>query len=483
MTRAVSVLEVSEASVWDELEARLPLAEHIGESLGPLRRVALPSFERVAVPKLASLGAPVLLRWARRAHEAEDREELAAHIASLRFDVRRVLYQAQHHAMDGVVYAAWDPVADIVEVRALLGAGLMAPMLDDGPDGRYRLHPDLPPPPEPALDFSEAVMEETADLEAPRPGPLSLLHDMAALAAAIEHSQPRRTHGGTLARADCRKLATRLGHPLESGLEADPRWGRALRGLEGLGVVSMEPITRTLHLDLGLERTLAGEAADAVGGLLLRLVDADLHGVLPALRAALLAAGDGALDELIFLEILRDQHRELMYAPWRRDGKLSYPVIEGETPRPYDNAGFEVVETPQILGMLSRLSRLGVIRRAPGVFAATRDGRIWAGAEQVSAPPIWVSSDLEIAVPPDSVTPWERFQLERLGRCLHRDVVDRYRIERKGLETWLSTHDIDEAVALLKRRCPGLPVGVVDTLQGFARTAMRVVLVRGVVLE
>jgi len=185
----------------------------------------------------------------------------------------------------------------------------------------------------------------------------------------------------------------------------------------------------------------------------------------------------------VFLELVCTQHREVLFPSWSREGERIYPVLEGETARPYDEEGFERIEAPLIRRVLHRAEHVGLIRRAPGVFASTADGRRWAGAPALPDAPVWVSSDLEVMVPPDSITPWERFQLERLGRCLGRDVVDRYRLERSGLVAWLSTHDLDEALDLLRRRCPALPVTVVDTLTEWTRSAMRVVLTRGVLIE
>lgn len=40
MKRVVSVVEVVEASLWGELDARVALADHLGEALSPTRRVA-----------------------------------------------------------------------------------------------------------------------------------------------------------------------------------------------------------------------------------------------------------------------------------------------------------------------------------------------------------------------------------------------------------------------------------------------------------
>ena len=95
---------------------------------------------------------------------------------------------------------------------------------------------------------------------------------------------------------------------------------------------------------------------------------------------------------------------------------------------------------------------------------------------------MWVSSDLELIIAPGSVTPGERFQLERLSRCLSRDVTDRLRLEEAGLRRWLSTHDLTEVIQMLRRRAPGLPANVIDTLQAWDRSARRAVLTRGVLL-
>lgn len=491
MTRAVSVLEVAQAALWAELEARTQLAPHLGERLDATRRVVRPSFEAEVLPRLRQAGVFVLVRYARRdAVEVQRvREDLANRVASLPFDVRPVLFAAQRHALDDVVIGthAWDPLQDAAAVRALYGAGLLEP-LSDGPAphaGRYHLHPDLPPPPEVPYDFEEAVMPETDDLAEAGPSPLALLHDLAGLAAALDHVEPRRTHQGTLARADARRLGRRLGSTdlAEDGnLEANPRWARALRALEALGAVSMDPIARTLHLDHGLEPTLAGTDQDALDRLVHKLVERDLHVVLPALRTALHQAGHDAVDEVVFLDLLREQHRDVLFTAWLRDGARIYPALGAEPHRPFDAEGFQTVETPMIRDVLARVARLGLIRRAPGVFAATAPGRRWAGVDPGPQPPIWVSSDLEVVVPPDAITPWERFQLERLGHCVGRDVVDRYRLDRKGLQSWLATHDLEEALDLLRRRGPAVPATVVDTLTAWARSAERVVLVRGVLL-
>lgn len=482
--RAVSVVEVADPGVWPELEALV--GEHLAEPLSPTRRIVRPSFEKAGMAALARQGVSVLVRGARRTRaEAEAaREELAHVVEGLSWRAKPVLYSAQRHAHQGVAIGlhAWDPLSDAANVRELLGAGLMeeVPELE----GRYRLHPDLPPPPPIVYDFAEAVMAETEDLPPARPGPVQLLHDAAALAAAVEQAGPRRTLSGSLMRADSRKLGARLASKVvaEQGIEADDRWSRALRALDALGAVSTDPVSREMHLDLGLDDLLAGSAEDAVDRLIHRLIDPDLHAAVPAVRAALREAGEGAVDTMIWLELLRDQDRAVLFPPWRRDGVQIYPRHEGEETRLYDE-GWEEVEVRPLRRLLGLLERMGVLRLAPGVFAGTPDGRRWARAEAPAPPPVWISSDLEIIVPPDAITPWERFQLERLGRCLAREVADRYRLEREGLVRWLVTHELEEALALLRRRALAVPPGVEETLCTWTAAATRVILVRGVLIE
>lgn len=480
--RSASVLQVAEPAIWAELAQVFDLEAHLGEMLDPLRRVALPSFEQQVLPRLS-----VLVRYARRdpVEQATLRAALADQIAALPRDVRRLLHTAQRHAIDGQVLDqhAWDPIVDAPHVRLLQSAGLLTVHLqrDEGPT-TYRLHPDLPDAPPIAYDFAEAVMDETDDLAPARPGPMALLHDLAALAAALHRVPTHRTHKGTLARPDARRLGRRLADAdLEASgdLEAHPRWSQALRALEALGVVSMDPIARSLHLDLGLERTLAGDTVDAADRFVHRLVEADLHVVLQPIRAALRQAGAGAIDDLVFFELIAEQHRDILFPRWVRDGQAVYP---GQPPHAYDDEGFERIETRLVKRVLGRAEQLGLIRTANGVFAGTDDGRRWAGAPSSPRPPVWVSSDLEVTVPPHAITPWERFQLERLGRCVQRDVVDRYRLERDGLVAWLAYHDLDEALALLARRSPAVPASVTDTLRSWAQSAERVVLTRGVLL-
>lgn len=491
MTRAVSVLEVERAALWDVLAAALPLEALTERSLGPTTRVVTPAFDR-ALPDLRRKGVPVLVRYARRSAAAVEaaRQDLAGRVAALPDEAREVLVRAQRHARDGVVIGshAWDPLEEAPWVDTLYGAGLLEELPGDAPPrhGRYRLHRDLPEPPAHPYDFEEAAMDETEDLPPAGASPVTVLHDLAALSAALSHHAPRRTLSGTLDKATARRLGRRLGSEAlaaDGELEADPRWSRALEALEALGAVALDPVTRTLHTEPHLEALLEGSAADALDRLVHRLVDPDLQAALPAVRAALAQAGEGAVDEMIFLELLAEQHRAVVFCAWRRDGEQVYPDWNAERRLAWTPAAFEVVEGRLLRELLRLVQRVGLIRRAPGVFAATPDGRLWASGVDRPGPPVWVGSDLELLVPPDAVTPWERYQLERLGRCLSRDVVDRYKLEAEGLEAWLATHALDDALGLLRRRCPGVPPSVIDTLRQWERSATRFVLTRGVLID
>jgi hypothetical protein len=489
--RVVSVLAVGDPSIWKEIEAAVDLDGHVVEVVDPTHRIVDGTFADEAVPDLERHGIHVLVRYARRAHEDGATSPLAERVASLRAHPLRILHAAQRHAFDGRVRGlhAWDPEHDAEAVQTLHAAGLLRPDPEDptpGRIGRFHLVPDLPAPPRRRFDFSEALMPETDDLPEPGPGPTALLQDMAGLAAALAGVQPKRTFAGTLARADARRLGRRLGVPelASDGLfETHSRWARALQGLEALGAVSMDPIQRELFLDLGVEDLLGGTTSQAEDRLIRRLVSWDLHPLLDAVRAALHQAGDEAVDEAIFFELLHDQARDLLFPGWEREGGPVYPHVESEAPRPYDDIGWESVEERLGHKALKALARLGLLRRAPGIFAATPDGRAWAATGSERKASLWAGSDLELVVPPGALTPWERFQIERLTRCLGRDVVDRHVLEQEALVRWLATHELDEALTLLRLRCLNVPTALVETLQEWARSASRVVLTRGVLLD
>ena len=485
MKRAVSLLEVAEPAIWSEMEDVLGPHEVVDATHRQIDRAV----ERTLLEALRQRGLAVLVRYARHGEVDEEppSEDRLHAIASVSPDARAVLHRAQRHARDRVVIGAhtWDPEADAALVDALYGAGLLEPYEQDRPaaprEGRYRLPSDLPPPPPQSFDFSEAVLEAPDDLAAAGPGPVEVLHDMAALSAALVREPARRTQANTLERASVKRLGERLAsEALRSG-SFDARWTRALTALEALGAVAMDPLTRALQPEPGLERLLVGRTTDAVDRLVHRLVDRDLQAVLPAVRAALHEAGDGAVDEVIFLDILGTAHRDIIFTPWFRGGGLVYPGDREDRRLPWIPEAFERIEHRLIEDLLRVIERLGLVRRAPGVFASTPDGRLWADGEDPTGQPVWVTSDLEVWVPPASITPWERYQIERLGRCLARDVVDRYRLEKDDLVAWLATHELADAMALLERRAPALPAVVRDTLEAWNRSATRIVLTVGLV--
>lgn len=485
MKRAVSLLEVAEPAIWSEIEDVLGPYEVVDATHRRIDRAV----ERTLVEALRQRGLGVLVRYARHGEVDEEppSEDRLQAIASVSPDARAVLHRAQRHARNRVVIGAhtWDPEADAPLVDALYGAGLLELIEHERPvaarEGRYRLPSDLPPPPPLSFDFAEAVLDAPDDLPAPGPGPVEVLHDMAALSAALVREPARRTQAGTIERASVKRLADRLASDALRSGSFDARWSRALTALEALGAVATDPLSRALHPEPGLERLLVGRTTDAVDRLVHRLVDPDLQAVLPAVRAALHEAGDGAVDEVIFLDILGTAHRDIIFTPWFRGGGFVYPGDREDRRLPWIPEAFERIEHRLIEDLLRVIERLGLVRRAPGVFASTPDGRLWADGEDPPSQPVWVTSDLEVWVPPASITPWERYQIERLGRCLARDVVDRYRLEKDDLVAWLATHELADAKALLERRAPALPAVVRDTLEAWNRSATRIVLTVGLV--
>lgn len=452
------VLEVADPSVWEEIEAVLDLPPLVSRELGPCQRLLRPGAERVVEPALRARGLPILRRRPRPPPERAPRP-----VPTLGPEALALLHRCQRRAPRGVVFGAraWHPVDDRAALEELVRAGALEP-LDPGvpsPLGAFRLREDLPPPPEPPWELGEALFDAPDDLAPPPMGLGAALSDAAALAAALRHTAPRRTHQGHLDKASCRRLGRRLPDPgvartgdLAAG---DPRWRRALDLLEGLGLVSVEPLQRTLTVDEGaLERAFAGAPADVLDRTLRRLCPPELRAVLPPLRAALAQAGDAAVDDVLLVELLSEQQG----GAW--------------TP---DAARFVEEEGPLVHEALRLLHQLGLVRRAPGAFAATEDGRLWAGAPP-SRPPVWAGSDLELVIPPQAVGPLDRYALELLAAPLGRDVVDRLRLDRRGLALWLEGHDVDEALALLRRLTPGVPPTLEETVRAWADWITRIVL-------
>lgn len=452
------VLEVADPSVWAEIEAAVDLPPLVIGELGPCRRLLRPGSERVVEPALRARGLPILRRRAGRAAP-----EPAPAPPTLGPDAWRLLHRCQRRAPRGVVFGAraWHPVRDRAALDELVRAGALEPLDPRAPSplGAYRLRGDLPPPPEPAWSLGEALFEPPDDLEPPPMRLGAALTDAAALAAALRHTAPRRTHQGHLDRASCRRLGRRLLDPaiaragdLGSG---DPRWRRALDLLEGLGLVAADPIQRTLTVDeAALGEALAGSPADVLDRTLRRLCPPELHPVLPPLRAALAQAGPAAVDDVLLVELLSEQ-QDGAWAP--------------------DAAAFVEEEGPLVDEALRLLHQLGLVLRGPGAFAGTEDGRRWAG-EPSPRPPVWAGSDLELVVPPGAADPLDRYALELLATPLARDVVDRLRLDRAGLALWLEAHDVDEALALLRRLTPAVPTAVEETVRAWADWITRIVL-------
>jgi hypothetical protein len=299
---------------------------------------------------------------------------------------------------------------------------MLMPASDDALpyEGRYLIDPDLPPPPPVAYDLADAVMEETHDLPPASAGSRSsCCTTWPRWRRRWSTPGARATHAGTIAQGDARRIGGAAGErrAAASGrIEDDERWGRALRGAAraARGVASIRCRGRCTSTwawrprSPGRPRTRPTASSTACS-------TRDLHVVVPAVRAALRAAGEGAVDEVVFLELLREQHRDVLLPAWLRGGHKVYPMLEGEPPRPYDDVGFDAVEAGMVRAALAKMVRMGVLRRAPGVFAGTPDGRRWAGVRAGAHPPIFVTGDLELIVPPDALTVWERFQIERLS--------------------------------------------------------------------
>lgn len=462
MGRRVHVLEVVEPSVWGEVESVVDLAPLVEAELGPRRRAVRRGAERAIVPALRRRGLSVLVR---AAPEAPARPNAPPRVA-VSSEALTLLHKAQRRAIRGVVLGArvWHPIRDRAAFEELVDSGLIASD-DPAPLGAWRLHPALGAAPEPDWDLDEALFDPPEDLE---DGPTRLVdrvHDAASLAAAIRHVVPRRTHLGHLDKASCRQLGRRLHDPslVQTGdlHRANPRWVRALDLLVGLDAVEEDPLQRIL-----LVRHAAWTAAlaeDWLDRIVRRTTPPDVAPLLGALRVALRQAGPPpqvrAVDEIVLLDLLAEQQNGA-FAP--------------------DAQTFRDEEGPLLEDAIGLLHGLGLVRRGPGALAPTEDGLRWAGFPARRSP-IWISSDLEIVVPPDALTPLERYGLERLALPVARDVVDRLCLDRAGLADWLVDGDLDQALALL-HRLGTVPGTVVDTLTAWAASLTRVVLVRDVEL-
>lgn len=392
----------------------------------------------------------------------------------------RLLHRVQRRARDGVALGGrcWDPHGEARAISALLEAELIELSGDDWL-GLVRLAPGLPPPPPVPYDFEEALMPPPDDLEAPTLDLLAVEGDLAALAAAFAAHPPRRTLAGTLDVATLKRVGSVLADPglAERGRmdAADPRWARALRLLELLDLVEQGEIDRLLRPAPSLREALDRPVAARMHALLCHAVDPDLHPLLAPLRAALRQADDQAVDEVIFLDLLAEQHRDVLNAPWGQVGVRLYPQLPGEPPLPYTRETFDLVEAPSFAEVQERATLLGLLRAAPGVFAATAAGRAWAELPPAAPTPrLILSPDREILAPPGALEPWDRYLFEQLAPAAQRDVVDRHRLSKPALSRWLRRWTLEDALELLRAHAAhGVPPNVEQTLASWARAAAR----------
>ncbi|MFT4621591.1 MAG: hypothetical protein ACI8PZ_000243 [Myxococcota bacterium] len=488
---SVSVLEVQDPSVWVELEAVSPLAAHVEASLSPTRRVVRRSFAREVLPVLRRRGVPVLVRFARaETIEPQPRADLSTSLRGLPHAASALLHRVQRRARAGRVLGttAWDPVGEASSVDGLVRAGLLAALPSDAPPrhGPYLLHPDLPPPPPITYDFTDAVFELPDDLEPEPPCPDALLTAIAALAAGLTAVPVNRTLAGPLAVSALRKLAKRLALPGadRSGRleDAGALWVRAWALAEGVGLFGLDDVGRWITVEPGLDGFLAGDASARLDRLVRRVLDPDLHPLLPAIQAALRQSGGAALDDVVWLELLCEQHRDVLFSPWGQVGRPGYPASSQDALVPYDDDRFALLEGRLADEALRVCARVGLIRLAPGAFAPTPAGLAWSGGPEPARASVWVTSDLEVIVPPGALTPSDRYSLEQFARCTSRDVVDRFRLERSTLADWLRTDDVAAAIALLEAHAAAVPASATAALRTWARSLARVVLVHGVLL-
>lgn len=320
-------------------------------------------------------------------------------------------------------------------------------------------------PEEPALrevvDWDEAFFPVEDDL-APLGEPLrGVEDDLASLAAALERQPPRVTHQGSWDKQTTKQIGRRLldKELARSGVwhTADKRWQRALAVLQVMHLVPMDPVTRQLEVSHGVPTLLHGTRAERFDHLVRQVVDADLHPVLPVYREVLQQADQQAVDEVIFRELLVEHHKLLLLQS-----------LGGSD---------EEVHGPLLSYVRDVLSRLGLLAVGPGAFAATPDGRAWAGLEPPLAPArMLVTSDLEIVLPPESLEPYERYHLERFTTCLQRDVANRHRLTRKDLAAWLTHGSVQDILTLLEAHAWGVPINVGEALNAWAQDLTRVVL-------
>jgi hypothetical protein len=483
---AFARLRVADPSVWATLEALAPVAEHSIAELDPcLRRVGT----RLKGPlerALKARGEPLRVRVLAPEEPSETEAAPARRaVDDLPPKLLTVLTRAQRLAEEGVFLGtrAWDPHSEARAVEALVNVGLITALDDESLPrwGRYRLAPGLPEPAPVPYNFEDAVMPPTDDLARRGPSLFALEQDLAVFLAGLAASGVRRTVDGYPDAHGARRLGRRLLDPELARwgrLElASPRWQMAERVVEALGLWECDPLSRALLPAQRVQRLLSQGPAARFDGLARRVVEHDARPLIPALRAALRAAGEQAIDEVVLRALLAEQHRDLLFAPWGQVGDRFYPCPPEATPTLYDDEGFDEVEGPLLSRAIDALARLGLVTRAPGVFAATAEGRVWAGLDPTGPTPrLSLSGDLELIVPPGALPPWERFVVELATSPVSRDVVDRLRLGRVELERALGYVPLTTLLSVLESRVGhSLPASVVRALQLWARPWERIV--------
>ena len=116
---------------------------------------------------------------------------------------------------------------------------------------------------------------------------------------------------------------------------ARTRWQMAGGVVEALGLWECDPLSRALLPAQRVQRLLSQGPAARFDGLARRVVEHDARPLIPALRAALRAAGEQAIDEVVLRALLAEQHRDLLFAPWGQVGDRVYPCPPESTPQKF----------------------------------------------------------------------------------------------------------------------------------------------------
>lgn len=483
--RRTARVRVAHPAIWEEIRTLLPLDPAVVAEHGPREREVDAAIEGPLRQALERSGRTLLRREPEPPlpTRVSPGPAVRAALEALSPAARSLLHRVQRRATEGFVSgaAAWDPHAEARPIAELVAAGLMAPLTAEAdPLGPWQLREALPPPPEVVYDFAESFMDPPEDLPALAEPIVPPDEDLGVVAAALRRHPLRVTHALTPEVSGTKALGRRLADPALARTgrldDGDARWRRALDALRILGALRVDELSRELRLTERLLELFALRPAERADRLLRRALDPAILPLLAPIRAALRQADTLAVDTVVFLDLLHQQHRDVLFSPWGQVGIRTYPRIADDPIVVYNEDNFEDLEGVALQRLLHGLARMGMIRTAPGVFAATRAGRAWAGCPAGPRPPIHVTPDLEILVPPGALEAGGRYRLELLAHPTRRDVVDSLRLRRPDLELWLTQYSLDEALALLdERSAHGLPLAVREALTAWAEAAERVV--------